>query len=60
MPRGCLPGVGCIQSCNGSDTHPPVNRITDRCKDITLPQTSFAGGKNVQKKFSLNGNVSVS
>ena len=28
-------------------TPPPVNRMTDRCKNITLPQTSFAGGKNV-------------
>ena len=25
---------------------PPVNRMTDRCKNITLPQTSFAGGNN--------------
>ena len=25
---------------------PPVNRMTQRCKSITLPQTSFAGGKN--------------
>ena len=25
----------------------PVNRMTDRCKNITLPQTSFAGGKNM-------------
>ena len=24
---------------------PPVNRMTHRCKNITLPQTSFAGGK---------------
>ena len=24
--------------------HPPVNRMTDRCKHITLPQTSFADG----------------
>ena len=24
----------------------PVNRMTHRCKNITLPQTSFAGGKN--------------
>ena len=23
---------------------PRVNRMTDRCKNITLPQTSFAGG----------------
>ena len=27
--------------------HPPVNRMTNRCKNITLPQTSFAGGNNV-------------
>ena len=25
---------------------PSSNRMTDRCKNITLPQTSFAGGKN--------------
>ena len=24
----------------------PVNRMTDRCKNITLLQTSFAGGNN--------------
>ena len=28
--------------------HPPVNRMTHRCKNITWPQTSFAGGNNVQ------------
>ena len=28
---------------------PPVNRMTNRCKNITLPQTSFAGGKNTWK-----------
>ena len=41
---GCLiPGVGGgIPSCTEAD--PPVNRMTDRCKTITLPQTSFAGG----------------
>ena len=27
--------------------HPPVNRMIDRCKNITLPQTSFAGGKYI-------------
>ena len=26
-----------------------VNRSTDRCKNITLPQTSFGGGKHVNK-----------
>ena len=25
---------------------PPVNRMGDRCKNITLPQTSFAGGNS--------------
>ena len=30
----------------GNHTCPPVNRMTNRCKNITLPQTSFAGGKN--------------
>ena len=28
------------------DRDPPVNRMTNRCKNITLPQTSFAGGSN--------------
>ena len=26
---------------------PPVNRMTHRCKNITLPQTSFAGGNKI-------------
>ena len=29
----------------------PMNRMTDRCKNITLPQTSFAGGN--KKAFQL-------
>ena len=35
---------------------PPVNRMTNRCKNITLPQTSFAGGNKPQtsKKISLS------
>ena len=33
----CLWSQGvCIQACNGAD--PPVNRITDTCKNINLPQ----------------------
>ena len=53
LPRGCLPRVvslpgECIPACNGGDSPPPVNRMTDRCKNITLPQTSFAGGNNVE------------
>ena len=34
-------------SLAGGFPYPPVNRMTNRCKNITLPQTSFAGGKNV-------------
>ena len=32
---------------------PPVNKMINRCKNITLPQTSFAGGKNAGCKFVL-------
>ena len=28
-------------------TPPPVDRLTDTCKNITFPQTSFAGGKEI-------------
>ena len=30
----------------GPGTGPPVNRMTERCKNITLPQTLFAGGND--------------
>ena len=50
-PRGCLLQGGV---CSGGvsapgwgvsgQVPPPVNRMTNRCKNITLPQTSFAGG----------------
>ena len=48
---GCLlPGVVCfggsVPGPGGVYGTPPVNRMTNRCKNITLPQTSFAGGKN--------------
>ena len=49
---GCPPGLGGIPACTEAD--PPVNRMTDRCKNITLPQTSFAGGNNNTKQ-SLGG-----
>ena len=56
---GCLPGGVCLAvggvcpvRCTPPppivcwDTHStPVNRMTDRCKNITFSQTSFAGGK---------------
>ena len=56
LPQGVyLPG-GC--TCQGvylpregvpAQVLPSVNRMTDRCKNIILPQTSFAGGN----KFKL-------
>ena len=36
----------------GSRHPPPVNRMTNRCKNITLPQTSFAGGN----KWTIDAN----
>ena len=46
---GCLPrGGGCLPRM-GSATHPLWTEwLTDRCKNFTLAQTSFAGGKNPQ------------
>ena len=38
-------GVG-LETCNAC-------RITDTCKNITLPQTSFAGGNYPEKKLWL-------
>ena len=47
LPRGCVCVGGCLFHCMLGYTYSPVNRITDRCKNITMPQTSFAGGNNV-------------
>ena len=54
VPGGCLLGgvpgpVGGGSAPGGVPGQilpPPVDRQTDACKLITLPQTSFAGGKN--------------
>ena len=35
----------------------PVNRMTNRCKNITLPQTSFAGGKYVNHYYGISLHV---
>ena len=49
LSRGCLPlvqGRGCLPTGRASGRHPPVERMTDRCK--TLPCRNFvAGGKNI-------------
>ena len=45
-PTGCRSPGHVI--CNAYwEANPPVNRITHRRKNITLPQTSFASGKNL-------------
>ena len=56
-PRVCMVPGGCgIPAC--TEAYPPVNRILDTClENITLPQTSFAGGnKNVIPQCQVNGN----
>ena len=45
---GCVPGPRGVYLVWGvylPRYFPPVNRMTNRCKNITLPQTSFAGCK---------------
>ena len=65
-PWGCMVlgvhgGGGVVHGPGGVSQHalrqtPPVNRMTNRCKNITLPQTSFAGGKNdiAKNGFRIN------
>ena len=40
------PGVGQIAL-------PPVNRMTDKCKNITLPKTSFEGANDVNQSLCV-------
>ena len=50
---GGVPGQGVYLVLGGylvRYSPPPVNRMTNRCKNITLPQTLFAGGKKTCKK----------
>ena len=47
VPARYLPG-GC--TCPGT---PPVNRMTDSCKNITLSQTSFAGGNKTESNYKI-------
>ena len=55
-PQPCMPpGHACPSghACPPGHAHPPpVNRMTNRCKNITLPQTSFAGGNKIKRKHS--------
>ena len=45
-----LPGHVTYNAC--WDRDPPVNRTTHRCKNITLPQASFAGGNYLSWRFA--------
>ena len=47
---GGLPGRGVSLAGEVSLADLPVNRMTDACENITLPQTSFAGGNEAVKK----------
>ena len=55
---GCLhPGEVCIHGGLGRPPFSPVNRTTHRCKNITLPQTSLAGGKKESSEEHQKGNL---
>ena len=41
------PEEGLHRGGGRADRLTPVNRMTHGCKNITLPQTSFAGGNDV-------------
>ena len=45
-PRCRPPGSVTCDECWEANPLPPVNRMTSRCKNITLPQTSIGGGNN--------------
>ena len=58
MGEGLCPGGVSVRETPWTETSPPpVNRMTDASKNITLPQTSFAGGnkdKEICYKKSCN------
>ena len=57
QPPGCKPPSDADPPRNagslGMQT-PDVNRMIHRCKNITLPQTLFADGKNCKRFFARN------
>ena len=58
---GCLP-KGCTPPMDPEADIIPVNRMTDRGKNITLPQTSFVSGKNhafLRKKQNIWATVEL-
>ena len=70
-PGGVSPGAVCLGGCLPKGCTPPmdpeadiipVNRMADRGKNITLPQTSFVSGKNhafLRKKQNIWATVEL-
>ena len=53
---GDLPNpAGCLHPGGLDRPLPPVNRMTHRCKNITLPQTSFPDGNKCLTNINLCG-----
>ena len=56
---GCLRGVGGgIPACNEADPSLWTEFVTHTSENITLPQTSFAGGNNIKNKNAFQFNAS--
>ena len=51
---GLCPGGSQSGGSSIRETPSPVNRMTDKCKNTTLPQTSFAGDNNAIVLQSFN------
>ena len=51
QPWWGLPNLGGLHPGGLGRPPSPVNRMTHRCKNITLPQTSFAGGNKPCMSF---------
>ena len=56
MPRGMHARWACVPRGHGWHARPPVNRMTDACENITLPQTSFASGNYTNAHFRFESN----
>ena len=57
-PEGLSARRGLARGCLLRGFTPPMNRITDKCKNITLPQTSFEVAR--PKHFNMLGGAKQS
>ena len=51
-PPGCSPLWSCDLWCMLGSQPPSPDRMTDACENITLPRTSFVGGKNPGVRYN--------